>query len=304
MPILVAGSLSPTNVALLRACRELSGSASLVPPTDLARRIAPGDAVLARLDVRPSLLGVEPGLDMLRRIEAVGFPVANCADDLLVAHDKLATAAVLRRAGVPHPRTAHVTADGPAVELEPPVVVKPRFGSWGRDVVRCDTHRELARTLRRVRRHPWFRTGGALVQELVPPRGHDLRLIVAGGTVVGAIRRFSPPGEWRTNVALGAERRSVVPDGTAVAVALAAAAASGLDLVGVDLLPVVDGYVVVELNGCVDFCDVYAPSSDIFFDAMRHVFFPEEARVFDDLSRALGTDSPAQPLPPDLRSDR
>jgi RimK family alpha-L-glutamate ligase len=299
VPILVAGSLSPTNVALLRACRELAGRASLVPPSDLARRIAPGDAVLARLDVQASLLGVEPGLDVLRRIESVGFAVANRADALLVAHDKLATARTLRRACVPHPRTAHVEPDGPAVDLEPPVVVKPRFGSWGRDVVRCDSRGALARTLRRLRRRPWFRSGGALVQELVPPCGHDLRLIDAGDTVVGAIRRFSPPGEWRTNVALGAERRTVVPDDTAVAVATAAAAASGLDLVGVDLLPTVDGYVVVELNGCVDFCDVYAAASDVFVDAVRHVFFPEEARAFDELSRALGTDAP-----PDTRADR
>lgn len=288
MAVLIAGRLSPTNVALLRASRRLVGDAQLLPPTDVARRIAPGDVVLARLDVLPTLLGVEPGLDVLRRIESVGFPVANSGDALLVAHDKLATARVLTRAGVPHPSTVHVVPGGPPVALEPPVVVKPRFGSWGRDVVRCDTRRALARTLRRLRGRPWFEVGGALVQELVPPCGHDLRLIVAGGVVVGAIRRCAPPGEWRTNVALGAERVAVIPDGSAVAMARAAAAASGLDLVGVDLLPTADGWVVIELNGCADFCDLYAPpSTDVFVDAMRHVFFPEEAHALDELAGAL-----------------
>lgn len=289
MAVLIAGSISPTNVALLRASRELTGSARLLPPSDLARRIAPGDVVLARLDVQPDLLDVEPGLDVLRRIESVGFPVANRSEALLVAHDKLATARVLARAGVPHPRTTHVLPGARPVALEGPVVVKPRFGSWGRDVVRCDTRGALGRTLRRIHERPWFKAGGALVQELVPPCGHDLRLVVAGATVVGAIRRCAPRGEWRTNVALGAERVAVVPDAAAVAVALAAAAASGLDLVGVDLLPTVDGWVVIELNGCVDFCELYAPpSTDVFVDAVRHVFFPEEARALDDLAAGLG----------------
>ncbi len=282
MGILIAGGLSPTNVALLRACQEITVSAHLVPPLDVARRIVPGDLVLGRLDVQPTLLGVEWGLDVLRRIESVGFPVANSADALLRAHDKLATARILKQWDVPHPRTVHVLPGDHAVELDPPFVVKPRFGSWGRDVVRCDTRTALARTLRGLRKRSWFVAGGALVQELVPPCGHDLRLVVAGGVVVGAIRRCARPGEWRTNVALGAQRRPVVPDSTAILLASVAAAASGLDLVGVDLLPADDGYVVLELNGCVDFCGLYAPSSDVFADAVRHVFAPTEAGMDDD----------------------
>jgi RimK family alpha-L-glutamate ligase len=297
MAVLVAGRLSPTNVSLLHACRELMGTAHLVPPGDLARRISPGDLVLSRLDVLPTLAGVEPGLDVLRRIESVGFPVANRADALLVAHDKLATARVLAGAGVPHPRTAHVFPGGPPADLEPPVVVKPRFGSWGRDVVRCDTEGDLRRTLRRIRTLHWYRTGGAIVQELVPPQGRDLRLIVAGDAVVGAIQRCAPPGEWRTNVALGAERRPVAPDAAAVALALSAAAASELDLLGVDLLPTPDGYVVIELNGCVDFSDAYAPPGRrVFLDAVRHVFFPEEARALDEMVAGLGLPQQTPPV--------
>ena len=93
-----------------------------------------------------------------------------------------------------------------------------------------------------------------MAQQLVPPRGHDLRVLVAGGTVIGAIKRVAKRGEWRTNVALGAARVPVEPSPAACDLALAAAAAISGDLVGVDILPVSPGrYVVLEVNGAVDF---------------------------------------------------
>ena len=101
---------------------------------------------------------------------------------------------------------------------------------------------------------------------LVPPRGHDLRIIVAGGTVVGAVARFAAPGEWRTNVALGAVRTPLEPPPEACELAIRAARAIEGDLVGVDLLPTPDGsHVVVELNGAVEFNEQYALlGTDVF----------------------------------------
>jgi glutathione synthase/RimK-type ligase-like ATP-grasp enzyme len=96
------------------------------------------------------------------------------------------------------------------------------------------------------------------VQELVPPLGYDLRIVVAGGTVVGAVERHAPRGEWRTNVALGAKRSLADPPSEAAALARAAALALGSHLVGVDLLPTPDGsWVVLELDGAVDFTGHY-----------------------------------------------
>jgi glutathione synthase/RimK-type ligase-like ATP-grasp enzyme len=52
--------------------------------------------------------------------------------------------------------------------------------------------------------------------------------------------------------------------------ARAAAAASGLDLVGVDLLPTgPGGFCVIELNGAVDFRPAYSfPGRNVFADAI------------------------------------
>jgi glutathione synthase/RimK-type ligase-like ATP-grasp enzyme len=134
----------------------------------------------------------------------------------------------------------------------------------------CTNEPEYRRALATLRTRAWFAAAGAIAQELVPPLGHDLRIVVAAGDVIGAIKRVAQPGEWRTNVALGATRVRADPSPAACELALAAAAAIGADLVGVDLLPVAPGrYVVLELNGAVDFAPLYAPSDDVFASAMQ-----------------------------------
>ena len=112
---------------------------------------------------------------------------------------------------------------------------------------------------------PSFRQHGALVQELVPPTGSDLRLVVAGGKVVGGVSRAAAEGEWRTNVALGATRLPIDLPAVAVELALAAARSVGAALVGVDLLPTPDGgLTILEVNGSVEFTHDYRVGRDVF----------------------------------------
>jgi [lysine-biosynthesis-protein LysW]---L-2-aminoadipate ligase len=187
----------------------------------------------------------------------MGVTVLNPAGALLGAHDKLATALRLGAHGLPHPRTVHVGGDVDS-GLGFPVVVKPRFGSWGRDVHLCPSRDALKRRLRSLTRREWFLHQGALVQELVPPQGYDLRLVVSAGRVVGAIERVPAAGEWRTNISLGGRRRPVDPPAAARLLALEAAKALGADLVGVDLLPdEAGGWTILELNGAVEFNHAY-----------------------------------------------
>ena len=259
-PILwIAGQPTTTNQRLEIALAERGVRARLVEPRSLGGRARAGDVVLGRLDVRRTLDGVEDGIWDLRQVERRGVRVLNRAASLGACHDKLQSALRLGRLGLPQPATAHVDWEAPPPRVEFPVVVKPRFGSWGKDVRCCESEPELRRCLHEIRSRPWFRRQGVLVQALIPPVGFDLRVVVAGGSAVGAIERVAAAGEWRTNVALGGTRRPVDPPPEACRLAVAAAAAVDADLVGVDLLPLPDGgYSVLELNGAVDFTSEYS----------------------------------------------
>ena len=279
---LVCRRPSPTTLALADT-RVPGVELVTMSPVEAAARLGPGDGAVGRLDVRPTLDGVEEGLWALGVAAARGATVLNAPGTLLATHDKLLTARILRRAGLPHPLTHHLHAARPPVRLAPPVVLKPRHGSWGRHVTLCETEDELAATLDALRAEPWFREHGVLVQEVVPPTGSDLRVVVAGGRMVGAIRRVAPPGEWRTNVALGAQRVAVDPPLGAIRLALHAAEATSAALVGVDLVPTPDGgFTILEVNGAVDFTHEYRTDGDIFretaLDLARAVRAPAEIR--------------------------
>ena len=193
--VLIAGQYTPTNIALHDACSGGGVRTRLLPPDIAARRADVDDVVLARLDVLPTLDGMEQGLDALQALTERGVRVLNTPAFLSIAHDKLATSVALDTAGLPHPRTCR--AEGgktPGLDFGPPYVVKPRFGSWGQSVYLCETERALRRTLGQLRGWRWFERGGAVVQEYVPNDGIDFRLIVAGGKVTGAIKRRAAPG--------------------------------------------------------------------------------------------------------------
>jgi RimK family alpha-L-glutamate ligase len=261
---LVAHRHNETNLRLVEAAPP-GVEIEIVAPTKTLGLLGPGDAALARLDVLPSLDGIEPGIWEVGRLEAEGVHVLNRLRTLLATHDKLQTSRILHAASLPHPRTAHMIAPRAISPIEPPVVVKPRFGSWGKDVTLCESRADLMTCLEGLSTRSWFRRQGVLVQELIPPLGHDLRLVVAGGQVVGAVRRHAAEGEWRTNVALGAEREATAPPQAAREIAVAAVAAVEGDLVGVDLMPTRDGgWVVIELNGAVEFNDEYSLDGDVF----------------------------------------
>ena len=265
----VAWKAYPSNLKLVEAWRAHGIRAELLTPREAYRRLGARDTALLRLDVAATLDGVEPGLREMADLAARGVRMLNPPAALAAAHDKLETARRLAAAGLPHPCTSHRSRADEIRVLEPPFVLKPRFGSWGQELTLCADADQVAAAVAALEERAWFRRHGALVQELVLTGGRDLRVLVADGRVVGALQRRAARGEWRTNEALGARAVAARPPAEASRLAVAAARAIGADLVGVDLLARPGGgLVVLELNGAVDFDHTDSLAGrDVYLDA-------------------------------------
>ena len=274
--VAIVGWEQQTNRDLTRELRARGIRANLLTPSQALAVLDRGDVAIGRLDVLPTLDGVEPGLDCLPELAERGVRVVNSAESLLNAHDKLRTAECLWKANVPHPHSIHARHLEELWKLPLPVVVKPRFGSWGADVFRCMVSTELEALAPALRVRPWFAKHGALVQELVPNAGRDLRIVVANGELVGATERRARPGEWRTNFSLGGTRHPLSPPPAARRLAREAVDALGIDFAGVDLLPTRDGFVVLEVNGAVEFDKAYDfADSDVYTALVQALDLPE-----------------------------
>jgi ribosomal protein S6--L-glutamate ligase len=162
--------------------------------------------------------------------------------------DKFLAGARLEAAGLRVPPTIvcqHTEAAMEAfVSLGESIVVKPLFGSEGRGMVRI-SNMELAwrifRTLERMQ-------SVLYLQKFIEHPGWDLRVLVLGGRVLTAMRRYSQ-NSWRTNIAQGGQGEMVRLTTAEEQLALQAAQAVGSSVAGVDLLlgPAGEWY-VLEVN--------------------------------------------------------
>ena len=228
---------------------RLGGPRSAAGLTNEQAALFHSDAVLARIIPSGSLEQIIFRVDALHWIEDHGVLVINSPRAIERSVDKFYTDALLHEAGLDTPETVvcETAADAvAAVGRFGDAVIKPIFGSMGSGLVRVsdpDVAFRIVRALDQVRTVFY-------VQRYVEHDGRDIRVFVVGGRVLGAIERRALPGDWRTNVARGAD---AVPFELPVAwaqMAVRAAAAIGADYAGVDLLPSPDGRVfVLEVNG-------------------------------------------------------
>lgn len=250
---------------LCRALAARGHSGTVLPYEGLVARLGPGagpeslasageevlaaDAVLARIIPNGSLEQIIYRVNALHWIERRGVPVLNSPRAIERCVDKFYTSALLAEAGLPVPETVvcetlHTAMA--AVRAMGDVIVKPIFGSMGHGLVRLTDPDAAYRVLRALEgiRSVFY------VQRRIDHAGADVRAFVAGGRVVGAIERRARDGEWRTNVSRGGTARPVDLPAPWERLAIAAAAATGADYAGVDLLPSSDGRVfVLEVNG-------------------------------------------------------
>ncbi len=177
-----------------------------------------------------------------------GKVVVNSIEAVLSALDKFETSRRFQQAGIPTPQVVVVqdVAMASAVLREwGRIVAKPLFGSLGLGIELVEDtpqgHALLPTLLERF--------GAVYLQEYVPIPGRDIRAFVVGPRVAASIYRVAAPGRWQTNVSQGGRAEACTLNAPLEQLAVAAAAAVGLDYTGVDILEGPSGPVVIEVNG-------------------------------------------------------
>lgn len=188
--------------------------------------------------------------------ESAGVTVVNSAAAIEICGDKWRTSLALRAAGVPTPPAALAltaqAAEEAAEEIGYPVVLKPLVGSWGRRVALLPDAGALRTVLEYSEALPSPLAKLAYLQRYVDKPDRDIRVIVVGGTPIGAMYRTSDG--WRTNVARGATTTACPLTDDLAKLAATAARETGADLAGVDLVEDADGGLqVLEVNHGVEF---------------------------------------------------
>ena len=204
------------------------------------------DALIIRPIGRGSLEEIVFRMDMLYRLQRLGFYIINPPEAIEHCVDKYDILAILEENGIAVPRTAVTENVDEALkafnELGGDVVVKPLFGSRGIGSTRV-TDAEIAST---VFRAITFSHGAIYLQEFVPHGFSDIRAFVVGDHVVAAMRRVAT--SWKTNYSQGARPASIELDKTLENMAVKSAKLIECKVAGVDILESPRGPLVVEVN--------------------------------------------------------
>ncbi len=196
---------------------------------------ARADALLVRIMPAGSLQQVVFRMDCLQRLAATGFPIINPPRAMEIAIDKYLSLCLIAEAGIAVPDFEVCQSVQQAVEafdkLGRDVVLKPIFGSMGRDLIRLNCQQKAI-----VAFEDFVRRGEVLyLQRFVDSGGFDIRAFVIGDAVLG-MKRIAAGGDWRTNATCGGTCSPHVLTQQEKDIALRAAASNQCQIAGVDLI--------------------------------------------------------------------
>lgn len=178
------------------------------------------------------------GLVLLRQLMQCGIPLVNGLQGVTIARNQYITLQTLAAANLPVPDTIFITKRETLAKAVDalggyPVVFKQVNGMGGDGVIKVDREPEgLLFLERHLTEHR-----GVLVQRFYHPLNRvDLRLLVIGDKVAGAMRLKPRNDEFRANINQNAWAEVMDPWETHRQIALASAKACHLEIAGIDLI--------------------------------------------------------------------
>jgi RimK family alpha-L-glutamate ligase len=217
-------------------------------------------------------------MSVLRHLERMHVPVLNTSDSIDAAQDKMYSTQILAQHNIPVPKTMLVRfpVDASLVEKQIgfPCVIKILSGSYGNGVHLVQDAKSLKELMEFV--SSLNSPLNILIQEYVSEHpGTDVRVLVIGGKIVGAMKRSSTDGDFRANISRGGTGSVFEVDEELSYLSLNSAKVLNLEIAGVDVLIDKDGYKVCEVNsapgfeGFEKFCDKNVAKEFIQYSTFR-----------------------------------
>jgi ribosomal protein S6--L-glutamate ligase len=204
------------------------------------------DAVLPRIGASVT----DYGIAVVKHFESLDTYVVNGSNAIGESRDKLRSLQVLSQAGVRVPATvlargARNLRNALVSVKEMPVILKVLRGTQGVGVMIVHSPVSLASVLETLN----TLDEDVLIQEFMKKSaGKDYRIFVVGGTIVAAMLRTAPTGEFRSNIHRGGEGTPITLPKSYRRTAIRAAQAFGLGIAGVDLMEGPNGATILEVN--------------------------------------------------------
>jgi len=190
-------------------------------------------------------------LSVLRQFERLNVSTVPNSDAIVASKDKMYANQILAQAGLPIPKTMLTRFPCKAELVEQvvgfPCVLKVVTGSHGKGVYLCHNAKEFE-DLSELVSSLDFKNSMIVQQYVQYSEGRDLRVIVIGGRVIGAMLRRSTDGSFKANISRGGEGVAYDVDEHMEMLAIQTAKVLDLDIAGVDLLFSTDGYRICEAN--------------------------------------------------------
>jgi len=210
------------------------------------KQLSDYDAILPRIGASVTYFGTA----VVRQFEQMDVYTPNTSNGIANSRDKLRATQILSRHAIGMPGTSFVRDKAdvlPAIDLVggAPVVIKLLEGTQGIGVILApDTNvaEGIIETLQSTKQN-------VLIQQFIAEsKGRDIRALVVGDRVVGAMRRTAQGDEFRSNVHRGGSVEAVELSEEYEQTAVRAAQIMGLRVAGVDMLEGNDGPLVMEVN--------------------------------------------------------
>jgi len=192
----------------------------------------------------------EAGLSLLSAFQNSSSFMVNTRSAMLTCDNKLTSALLFEKFGIPTPRTAFVSNEkniDDAVKLvgnKFPIILKTLTGTQGIGVIKIESYEGLVSTIQSL----WKHDAELLIQEFMPT-AFDVRTFVVDNKIFASTKRIHSSYDFRSNTHRGAEAKPYKLSEEEKDLVLKTARASKAYMIGVDHIVFKGKPYILEING-------------------------------------------------------